>query len=59
MSVDNLAFSSDWHIAPFLPDGPLASGMESKQFSVFMPLEINGKVTNYSFVFKIVGVSFQ
>jgi len=45
-----------WSELPFFPEGPMAGNYKGKSFSVFMPLEVNGAVKNYSFVFKITDI---
>jgi len=42
-----------WRVKHFFPTGPKAKSYKGKTFSIFMPLEINGKVKNYFFTFKI------
>lgn len=47
---------SDWIYNPLFPDNSfIKSSVVGKTFSFFMPIEINGVVKNYNFVFKIIG----
>jgi hypothetical protein len=45
-----------WKSKPFFPifsDDPKNNLYVGKSFGVFMPLEIDGQVSNYSFLFRI------
>lgn len=42
-----------WRESNLFPEAPEAKKFKNQKFSVFMPLEVNGKVTNYFFSFKI------
>jgi hypothetical protein len=44
---------SNWKVEPIFPEGPLAKSYANKEFSVFLPLEIEGKSKYYSFTFRI------
>jgi hypothetical protein len=56
---DNITFvSGDWAIDDFLPPGPKAMDLKGKTVSIFMPLEINGKATDYNFVFQVRDVKY-
>lgn len=56
----NASYSSGryggWSETPIFPAGEEGASYKGKTFSVFMPLEINGTVKSYSFVFKIQDV---
>jgi hypothetical protein len=59
--VDSVYFSEGpgvWEVAPLFPGGQVAKTYEGATVSAFMPLEVNGTVKNYDFVFKITSVSF-
>lgn len=63
--VDSVHFSGghgyvpdEWVVDPFFPAGQDAKAYEGATLNVFMPLEINGNVTNYNFAFKITNVEF-
>lgn len=42
-----------WTELPMFPEAPLARGFKGQSFSVFLPIEVDGKVKNYNFVFLI------
>lgn len=42
-----------WRESNLFPEAPEAKKFKNQKFSIFMPLEVNGKVTNYFFSFKI------
>jgi hypothetical protein len=50
--------SSRWEEKPMFLEGEEAKRFEGKSFSVFMPMEINGEVKNYTFTFDVKGVSY-
>lgn len=60
--TDYVSFTSGkyggWSEEVMFPEGPKAKLYKAKNFSVFMPLEINGKTKNYFFGFKIDDVIF-
>ncbi|QHE76779.1 hypothetical protein [Hydrogenophaga sp. PBL-H3] len=45
--------SGSWNERALFPKLPAARGMKGKEFKVFLPIEINGKVRNLNFVFQI------
>lgn len=55
---DYISFSSsgNWYQKPILPEGEEALPYKGKTFSIFLPLEINGKIKNYFFTFRIVDI---
>ena len=56
--VEYLPNLRKWHEKPLFPGGAAAETYKDQSFSVFMPLEINGTIKNYNFVFRIDGVLF-
>jgi hypothetical protein len=42
-----------WNEQPMFPNAPLANEYKGHSFGVFLPIEIDGKVRNYNFVFRI------
>lgn len=46
-----------WREIPMFPEGDSAMMYKGKSFSVFMPMEVNGEVKNYTFTFDINDVS--
>ncbi|MGA2222659.1 MAG: hypothetical protein ABSH21_12955 [Verrucomicrobiia bacterium] len=48
----------EWEVDPLFPAGKGAKLWKGRTFGVFMPLEMNGAVTNYYFAFEITGVDF-
>ncbi|MGD0499499.1 MAG: hypothetical protein ABSC23_13800 [Bryobacteraceae bacterium] len=55
--TDYMAFiSGNWKQENILPDNVVAKQLKGKTVSVFMPLEINGSVKNYSFEFLVSNV---
>lgn len=60
VSVDQIEQGSrgNWITNRLFPLGEAAQSYKGKSFSVFMPLEINGVVKNYSFAFKIADVHY-
>ncbi|MEY2833582.1 MAG: hypothetical protein RLZZ574_2841 [Cyanobacteriota bacterium] len=59
---DNISYISGkyggWSEKPMFPEGEEAKMYEGQTFSVFMPMEINGEVKNYTFTFDINEVSY-
>jgi hypothetical protein len=52
--TDYVAFiSGNWKQGNILPDNVAAKQLKGKTVSVFMPLEINGSIKNYSFEFLV------
>jgi len=49
----NIHFANEWKIDPILPMGALSGEVVGKTFSLFMPLDVGGRVQNYNFGFKI------
>lgn len=45
--------SGNWNERPLFPKLPAAREMKGKEFKVFLPIEINGKVRSINFVFQI------
>ena len=63
--VDSVRFTDgrgyvpgEWVVDPLFPAGQDAKAYEGATLNVFMPLEVNGIVTNYNFAFKITDVEF-
>jgi hypothetical protein len=48
----------EWIEQPLLPQGDAALAFKNKVFSLFLPIEIDGKTVNYNFVFRIVNVTW-
>lgn len=46
-----------WTELPLFPEAPKAMAYKGQTFSVFLPIEIEGKVRNYNFVFTIKDVT--
>jgi hypothetical protein len=46
-----------WTELPLFPEAPKAKAYKGKTFGVFLPLEIDGRVRNYNFVFTIKDVT--
>lgn len=46
-------FYGEWLEAPLFPDAPKANAFKGRSFGVFLPIEIDGKVKNYNFVFRV------
>lgn len=66
-SISDMVFPADyasytsgkyggWMEEPLFPDGPNAKDYKGQSFGVFMPIEVNGRVKNYHFVFKVEDV---
>ncbi len=52
--TDYVAWSgSDWEEIPLFPEAPEAHLFQGKTFGIFMPLEVAGKLRNYTFTFRI------
>ena len=47
-----------WRERPMFPEGEEAKMYEGESFSIFMPMEVNGEVKNYTFTFDIDEVSY-
>lgn len=45
-----------WAEKQIFPDAPRAKDYKGMSFSLFMPLEVNGAIVNYHFVFKVEDV---
>lgn len=43
----------EWIELPMFPEAPVARGYKGHSFSIFLPIEVDGKVRNYNFVFRI------
>jgi hypothetical protein len=56
VSYSSSRYSSGWIEEPFFPEAPRAKNYKGANFSIFMPLEINGTTKNYLFTFKIEDV---
>jgi hypothetical protein len=57
--VDYVTWESsirDWQTQPLLPPSQSAPAYKGKTFSVFLPVEIDGKQKNYLFTFQIADV---
>jgi hypothetical protein len=60
MSADSVRMGSrEWILEDLLPPGPQAEKLRAGQFSIFLPLEINGKTVDYNFVFAIRDIAYQ
>jgi hypothetical protein len=60
MSADSVRMGSrEWILEDFLPPGPQAEKLRGGQFSIFLPLEIDGKTVDYNFVFAIRDITYQ
>lgn len=59
---DNISYISGkyggWSEKAMFPEGEEAEMYEGQSFSVFMPIEINGEMKNYTFTFDINEVSY-
>lgn len=54
---DGGKYGTGWKINPLFPEtGPKAEGFKDASFGIFMPVEINSKIKNYTFTFQIVSV---
>jgi len=49
----------EWVEGPILPAGNTATQQKGNTFQVFMPLEVGGETSNYTFKFKITDVRYQ
>ncbi|EGO65616.1 PDZ domain-containing protein [Acetonema longum] len=47
---------SMWSHRDLLPKAPFAKSLKGRSIGIFMPVEINGKIHNYNFVFRIDNV---
>lgn len=54
--IDYVSYDTEWTKNALFPEAPKALLYKGQAFSVFMPLEINGRVKNYLFTFKILDV---
>jgi hypothetical protein len=55
--VENVQLvAGDWVTHPLFVDGPASLTFVGQEFSIFMPLDIGGTTTNYTFTFRIMGV---
>ncbi len=54
VASDSISLGTEkWYTENFLPSGPEGLSLAKKNFSIFMPLEVEGKTVNYNFVFSI------
>jgi hypothetical protein len=51
--VDTSGRYGAWTERPLFPHAPAARALKGKRFSVLLPIEVDGKVRNYDFVFLI------
>lgn len=60
--TDHVYYSSGryggWNETNMFPEAPLAKQYKGKKFGVFMPMEVNGKIINYFFSFKVDDVIY-
>ena len=51
--TSNFYWNKGWEYIPILPKGQAALSSVGQTFSVYLPMEINGQLKHYNFVFKI------
>jgi hypothetical protein len=60
VSTDNVSYSSSagWITEDFLPPGPDAESLKGQTFSIYLPVQLEGKTIDYTFRFKIIDITY-